>query len=192
MIVRVDNWVEIKMTSTFNPYNSTVKSLTGELGKIERDMAKYLFKKYLVPANTLETREQIRARREIFLQELFPTRPETIEQSDELQVELDNIQQATTEYARCPDDYPNGRTQWGYPDALRCNHISYTRHRFTRCCCKITSLSNTAANSGTLSYQFCAKHLGEDNPNLAEYQRIANAINLAQRLPEQPTRLTNN
>lgn len=171
------------MTSTFNTYNSTVKSLTRELGKIERNMAKYLFKKYLVPANTQETKEQIRSRREIFLQELFPTRPETIEQSDELQVELDNIQQATTEYARCPDDYPNGRTQWGYPDSLRCNHISYTRHRFTRCACKITQLSNTAASTWSLGQQFCAKHLGEDNPHLAEYQRLASAINLAHPSP---------
>ena len=69
--------------TTFNPYNQTIKSLTGELGKIERDMAKYLFRKYLVPPNTPETKEQIRARREIFLQELFPTRPETVEQSDD-------------------------------------------------------------------------------------------------------------
>ena len=167
------------MTSTFNPYNPTVKSLTGELGKIERDMAKYLFKKYLVPANTAETKEQIRARREIFLQELFPTRPETIEQSDELTVELDNIQQATAEYTRCPDDYPTGRTQWGYPDSLRCGYISYTRHRFTRCACKITLLPNTVSNTGLLARQVCAKHLGEDNPHLTEYQRLANAINLA-------------
>jgi hypothetical protein len=146
------------MTSTFNPYNPTVKLLTGELGKIERDMAKYLFKKYLIPANTFETREQIRTRREIFLQELFPTRPETIEQSDELTMELDNIQQATAEYARCPDDYPTGRTQWGYPDSLRCNHISYTRHRFTRCACKIKPLSNTGGSAVLLDQLFCAKH----------------------------------
>ena len=167
------------MTSTFNPYNLTVKSLTGELCKIQRDMCKYLFKKYLVPTNTLETKEQIRARREIFLQELFPTRPETIEQSDELVVELDNIQRATAEYERCPDDYPTGRTQWGYPDSLRCNHISYVRHRFTRCACKITPLCNTI-NIGLEARQFCAKHFGEDNPHLAEYQRFANSINLTQ------------
>ena len=163
--------------TTFNPYNQTIKSLTGELGKIERDMAKYLFRKYLVPPNTPETKEQIRARREIFLQELFPTRPETVEQSDELEDELDDILQATAEYARCPDDYPTGRTQWGYPDSLRCNHISYVRHRFTRCACKISQHGITSLSLQSRPY--CVKHLAEDNPHLPEYSKLANAINLA-------------
>ncbi len=164
----------------FNPYNPTVKSLTGELGRIERDVAKYLFRKYLVPPDTQETTDQIAARREIFLQELFPTRPETIEQDDELDTELDDIARATEEYARCPDDYPTGRTQWGYPDSLRCKHISYVRHRFTRCACKINM---AVANQ---SRPFCVKHLGENNPHESEYARVASAIQLS-RQPPQPT-----
>ncbi len=163
--------------SAFNPYNQTVKSLTGELTKIERNMAKYLFKKYLVPSNTSESTDQIRTRREIFLQELFPTRPEIIEQTDELDAELDTISRATAEYARCPEDYPTGRTQWGYPDSLRCNYISYVRHRFTRCACKISTIGNTSQS--LQSHPFCAKHLAQDNPHQTEYNRLANTINLA-------------
>ncbi len=184
MIINI-GYLQHNMT-TFNPYNQTVKSLTGELTKIERDMAKYLFHKYLVPPNTPETKDQIRARREIFLQELFPTRPETIEQTDELDAELDDISQATAEYARCPDDYPTGRTQWGYPDSLRCNHISYVRHRFTRCACKISTAARTQQSLQTRP--FCVKHLAEDNPHLPEYNRLASAINLAaqHRATQQP------
>jgi len=156
---------------SYNPYNPTVKSFTGEINQIEKALAKYLFRKYLVPPNTLETKDEIRARREIFLQGLFPTRPETIEQSDELIDELDNITRATEEYARCPDDYPTGRTQWGYPDSLRCKHICYVRHRFTRCACKINM---AVANQ---SRPFCVKHLAEDNPHVTEYSRLASAIN---------------
>ena len=161
----------------FNPYNPTVKSLTGEIGRIERDVAKYLFRKYLVPPDTQETTEQISARREIFLQELFPTRPETIEQTDELDLELDDIARATEEYTRCPDDYPTGRTQWGYPDSLRCKHISYVRHRFTRCACKI----NIAVANQTRP--FCVKHLSEDNPHESEYSRIISGIHLLRQQP---------
>ena len=168
------------MASIFNTHNQTIKSITAEFGKIERDMAKYLFKKYLVPPNTPETKDQIRARRGIFLQELFPTRLETIEQSEELLVELDNIQQATAEYTRCPDDYPTGRTQWGYPDSLRCNHISYVRHRFTRCACKISISTSTTVSTSLQNRNFCVKHLAEDNPHLPEYSRLVNAINLPQ------------
>ena len=166
----------------FNPYNQTVKSLTGTLGKIERDMAKYLFRKYLVPPNTPETTAQISARREVFLQALFPTRPETIEQDDELDFELDEIARATEEYAKCPDDYPTGRTQWGYPDSLRCKHISYVRHRFTRCACKINI---AVANQ---SRPFCVKHLAEDNPHQPEYLRLANANQLLQQQQAQQQR----
>ena len=179
------------MTSTFNTHNQTIKSFTGEFARIERDMAKYLFRKYLVLPNTQETTAEIKARREIFLQELFPTRPETIEQSDELTVELDNIQQATTEYARCPDDYSTGRTQWGYPDSLRCHHISYVRHRFTRCACKISITTGTSASPSLQNRPFCVKHLGEDNPHLPEYTRLANATNLLLLQQQQHATATN-
>ena len=161
----------------YTPYNNTVKSLTGELSKIERDMAKYLFRKYLVPPNTPETKKQIRSRREIFIQELFPTRPETIEQDDELVSELDEIARATEEYTRCPDDYPTGRTQWGYPDSLRCKHISYVKHRFTRCACKISTMPTSNPRP------FCTKHFGDDNPHAAEY----NTLVAAQSTPQNQT-----
>ena len=153
----------------YTPYNNTVKSLTGELGKMERDMAKYLFRKYLVPPNTPETKEQIRARREIFIQELFPTRPETIEQDDELVSELDALERATEEYTRCADDYPTGRTQWGYPDSLRCKHISYIKHRFSRCACKISTTPTSNPRP------FCTKHFAVDNPYEAEYDTLVAA-----------------
>lgn len=163
----------------YNPYNPTVKSFTGDIVQIERDLAKYLFRKYLVPSNTTETKVEICARREIFLQGLFPTRPEIIEQTDELTDELDAIARATEEYARCPDDYPTGRTQWGYPDSLRCKHISYVRHRFTRCACKINM---AVANQ---SRPFCVKHLSEDNLHNTEYLKLASAINLLQQQQQQ-------
>ena len=192
----------------YTPYNNTIKSLTGELSKIERDIAKYLFRKYLVPPNTPETKEQIRSRREIFIQELFPTRPETIQQDDELVSELDEIARATEEYTRCPDDYPTGRTQWGYPDSLRCKHISYVKHRFTRCACKISTVSTgllLVAQSGATAFSlnsqppgvglefnvngttptsnprpFCTKHFGDDNPHAAEYNTLVAALSTLQ------------
>lgn len=170
--------------TTFNPYNPTVKSFTGEISQIERNLAKYLFRKYLVPPASQETKDEISARREIFLQGLFPTRPETIEQTNELADELDAIARATEEYARCPDDYPTGRTQWGYPDSLRCKHISYVRHRFTRCACKINM---AVANQ---SRPFCVKHLAEDNPHALEYSRLASAINLLQQQQQQQSQPT--
>ncbi len=148
--------------------NDTVRGITAVMAQYEKDMATYLFNKYLVLEDTKETKSQIAARRHLFMQEFFPTRSEFIDADETLRKEIMDIQNATEEYARCADDYPNGRTLTGYPDSLRCKHIIYSKHRFSRCAHKVHKYINNV--------HFCPAHLGQENVYYAEYISQVNRL----------------
>lgn len=79
-----------------------------------------------------------------------------------LMQEYKDICAADEAYLKNPDKYPDGITEYGLASEFRCNFIIYNRHRFERCCRKISKDCD--------ENQYCKIHINEDNVYMTDYE----------------------
>lgn len=140
---------------------SICKENAKQIREIETKIAKYIFKSYIKDKCNISQKE--------FMSKLFFISKGIISQEELLKDELKLLDKATNEYNSYPDKYiANKKTVFGYPNNLRCNHIIYKNHKFTRCSNKIDE-----ENGGDM---FCLHHWDSDNPYDKDYQNLVKKL----------------
>ena len=162
---------------------SVCKENANQVRAIERKIAKYIFKTYikgknLNEGNNGEKRDNDKNKETLtitvsekeFMSKIFFKSRGLITQTDYLTEELNNIAKADEEYLNYPEKYENRKkTVYGYPDDLRCQHIIYNRHKFTRCNNKVDE-----ENGGDV---FCLQHWDSENPYETNYKDLVDKLN---------------
>jgi len=122
--------------------------------------AKYLIKKYIVKEDNNNKKERV----DCIMSKLFIRKSANLDSRETLLEDYKNIEKADKLYANDLKKYPNGQTEYGYPDVLRCKFIIYNRHRFERCLCKVSNKCDDGL--------YCSRHVDEDNIYEEEYENL--------------------
>jgi len=140
-----------------------LKAVTTRLQVFERKYAQYLFTKHIMPSLD---QESVSMEAERYMGLLFIKKKAFISQHEYLRQEIDDIRRADTAYNAHPEDFPNHKTEYGYPDKFRCNYIKLEKHKLARCSTKITSGDEF----------YCKRHGTEPNKHIQDYQKAVASL----------------
>ena len=115
----------------------------------EDKVMKYMYKKYIKEKSDINYND--------FKKKIYGIKRERIiNQFELLKVELNNIKKANLVYNKNKkNDIIIDKTEFGYPDALRCHFIINHKNNFTRCKHKVID--------GDEHNEFCMKHNRMEN-----------------------------
>ena len=134
----------------------------------ERRYAQYLFTKHIVPSLAPPNIEPEMDR---YMGLIFIKKKSFISQHEYLRQEIDDIRRADIAYNAHPEDFPNHKTEYGYPDKFRCNYINlYKHHKLSRCAVKITAGDEF----------YCKRHGTEPNKHIQDYQKAVESLDTAE------------
>lgn len=140
-----------------------LKAVTTRLQAFERRYASYLFTKYIMPSLAPDN---IEMETERYMGLIFIKKRPFISQHEYLRQEIEDIRRADTVYNARPGDFPNHKTEYGYPDKFRCNYIKLDKHKLSRCSIKITSGDEF----------YCKRHGTEPNKYMQDYQKAVASL----------------
>lgn len=142
---------------------SVCKENAKQIRAIETKIAKYIFNSYIKGNSDISQK--------IYMSKIFFKSKGVISQEELLKDELYIINKATEEYISYPEKYiTNKRTVYGYPEGIRCHHIIYKKHKFTRCSKKIDEDNN--------GYIFCLQHYDSENSYESSYKNLVDKLEI--------------
>jgi hypothetical protein len=137
-----------------------------QFNRIENKIIKHMYKKYNVEEKKKISLEDFKK------QIIGIKRPRIIYQNDITKKELEQIQKANVEYYVLKKqlkmgeiNHINEKTDFGYPDILRCNFIINHKNNFIRCKNRIFETS-----------ECCLKHYKKENFYYEKYLQICKEL----------------
>jgi hypothetical protein len=143
--------------------DAILKAVTTKLQVFERRYAEYLFTKHIAhllnPASIAQEEER-------YMGLLFIKKKQFISQHEYLRQEIEDIRRADIAYNAHPEDFPSYKTEYGYPDKVRCNYIKLDKHKLSRCAVKITVGDEF----------YCKRHGTEPNKHMQDYKKAVDSL----------------